>query len=141
RAASSPASARRSAPTEPSPVALAFLGDAVWSRCVRLRLLRQGTARGLHEASQAYVTCEAQAQAYRRLLPRLTAEEADLCRRAYNSPHLTGPRHAKGAAYHAATALEALFGWLCYRGDEARAELLFDLVTDDPLTTDTEKTI
>ena len=113
----------------PSVMTLAFLGDGVYSLLVRDALVRGGrTGQGnLHEAALAYVTCEAQQAAYRRLLPHLTEYETDLCRRAYNSTHLRKPKHAKGDAYRCATALEALFGYLQWAGEQARITELFAL--------------
>lgn len=111
----------------PPVMSLAFLGDGVYSLLVRDALVRDGkTGQGaLHEAALAYVTCEAQQAAYRRLCPHLTEYEADLCRRAYNSTHLRKPKHAKGDAYRCATALEALFGYLQWAGEPERIAALF----------------
>jgi len=113
----------------PPVMSLAFLGDGVYSLLVRDALVRSGkTGQGaLHEAALAYVTCEAQQAAYRHLLPHLTEYETDLCRRAYNSTHLRKPKHAKGDAYRCATALEALFGYLQWAGEQTRIAELFAL--------------
>ena len=117
----------------PGVMALAFLGDAVYGLRVRDMLVRRGDASHgtLHEASLAYVRAEAQAAAYRRLLPHLTEYEADLCRRAYNSGHLSGPRRAKAEDYRCATALEALSGMLHYTSEEERLDQLMALCLDD----------
>lgn len=121
--------------TEPLPcrlppvTALAFLGDGVYSLLVREMLVREGkTGQGaLHEAALGYVTCEAQQAAFRRAEPHLTPYERDLCRRAYNSPHLKKPKHATGDAYRCATALEALFGFWQWAGEADRAKEVFAL--------------
>ena len=117
----------------PGVMALAFLGDAVYGLRVRDMLVRRGDASHgtLHEASLAYVRAEAQAAAYRRLLPHLTEYEADLCRRAYNSGHLSGPKRARAEDYRCATALEALFGMLHYTSEEERLDQLMALCLDD----------
>ena len=119
----------------PGVMALAFLGDAVYGLYVRDMLVRRGDAPhgSLHSASLSYVTAEAQAAAYRRLLPHLTDYEADLCRRAYNSGHLSGPKRARAEDYRCATALEALVGMLHYTSQRPRLDSLMALCLDDSI--------
>jgi ribonuclease-3 family protein len=111
----------------PSIGALAYLGDAVHSLCVRRALVGRGISRAedLNRAALAYVTAEAQAKVYRALLPSLAEDEQDVARRAQNSSHLRRPRHASVADYRAATALEAVLGMLDYLGDAERIAELF----------------
>ena len=64
---------------------------------------------------------EAQAVAADRLLPLLTEREAAVYRRGRNA------RTARtDGAYHKATGLEALFGYLYLSGETARLRELFD---------------
>ena len=111
----------------PSVGALAYLGDAVHSLCVRRMLVGRGISRAedLNRASLSYVTAEAQARVYRALLPTLQEDERDVARRAANSGHLRRPRHTAAADYRAATALEAVLGMLDYIGDTERIGELF----------------
>ena len=111
----------------PSVGALAYLGDAVHSLCVRRMLVGRGISRAedLNRAALDYVTAESQAKVYRALLPMLAEDEQDVARRALNSSHLRRPRHASVADYRAATALEAVLGMLDYLGDVERISELF----------------
>ncbi len=111
----------------PSVAALAYLGDAVHSLSVRRLLVSRGISRAeeLNRAALGFVTAEAQAKVFRALRPHLAEDEADLARRAMNSGHLNRPRHASGADYRAATALEAVLGMLDYLGDGERIAELF----------------
>lgn len=111
----------------PTVSALAYLGDAVHSLCVRRLLVARGISRAeeLNRAALDYVTAAAQARAFREIKPLLTDAEQDVARRAMNSGHLNRPRHASGADYRAATAFEAVLGMLDYLGDGERIALLF----------------
>lgn len=113
----------------PSAAALSFLGDAVHSLYVRRMLVARGLshAGALNDAARAYVSAEGQAAQAARLLPHLAERERDVYRRAYNSGHLNRPRHASGAAYRAATGLEAVLGMLAYEEDHARIAALMAL--------------
>ena len=66
-----------------------------------------------------------------KLLPLLTEEELALYRRGRNA-HVHGvPQGAKVGEYHAATGLEALFGWLYLLGRHERIQELFALTGED----------
>ncbi len=106
----------------PSPAALAYLGDAVFSHYVRRHLVSLGITRAeeLNRRSLAFVTAERQAALYLALEGELTDFERDLARRASNSGHLSRPRHVRGVDYRRATALEAILGMCDMLGDEER---------------------
>lgn len=110
----------------PPVCALAYLGDAVYSYHVRRMLVNAGIARAeeLNRASLAYVTAQAQSALFRRLEPGLTPEEHAVARRAMNSGHLNRPKHASGAEYRRATALEAVLGMLDWLGNTGRLDEL-----------------
>ncbi len=111
-----------------SPLALAFVGDGVYSLMVRERLLAQANrpVNDLHRLAVTAVRAEAQAAAVKRILPLLTDEEEAVFKRGRNA-HTA----RSGADYHNATGLEALFGWLYLRGDLARVRELFSLCVEE----------
>jgi ribonuclease-3 family protein len=116
-----------------SNLGLAHLGDAVFELMVRSWLCLRGkaTAKGLHKAAVRYVAAPAQAKAAEKILPVLTQEEQDVFRRGRNaSPHSI-PQNASRAEYQAATALEALFGWLYLQGRNDRLNELFGLMMEE----------
>lgn len=115
-----------------SALGLAHVGDAVFELMVRSWLCLRGkaTAKGLHRAAVQYVAAPAQARMVERIKPLLTEAEQDVLRRGRNaSPH-TIPQHASREEYAAATALEALFGWLWLRGERARLNELFAVMME-----------
>ena len=80
----------------------------------------------LHRATVAMVKAGAQARAAAVILPLLTEDERTVYKRGRNSHVNSVPRGATMAEYHAATALEAVFGWLYLGGEADRARELFN---------------
>ena len=116
-----------------STLGLAHIGDGVFEVMVRSWLVLHGKAtnRGLHKATVSYVAAPAQARRVERILPVLTEEEQDVYRRGRNTNTNSIPKSASREEYQAATALEALFGWLYLRGETDRLNELFDLMMED----------
>lgn len=115
----------------PGSLELAYLGDAIYDLAVRESLVRRGgKVRDLHRAAVARVCAAAQAEALTRVENMLTEEEQAVVRRARNA-HQTPPKNADRAAYHRATALEALIGYLYIMGREARMREILDAATGD----------
>ncbi len=110
-----------------NPLKLAYLGDSVWELLVGSALLAQGlNLRHMHREAVSRVNARAQAEALARIAALLDAEEEDIVRRGRNShPHHVAPRHQEAADYRAATAMEALMGFLYVTGQEARLQSLF----------------
>lgn len=116
-----------------SNLGLAHVGDCVYELMIRSWLCLHGKAtnRGLHKATVKYVTAPAQAKAAEKILPKLTQEEADVFRRGRNSSPHTIPKAASREEYQAATALEALFGYLWLKGENDRLNELFELMMEE----------
>ncbi len=112
-----------------SPLALAFVGDGVYSLMVRERLLSEANrpVNDLHKLAVKEVRAEAQSAAIQRLLPLLTEEEEAVYKRGRNA-HTA----RSGADYHRSTGLEALFGYLYIQGNIARVRELFALCMEQP---------
>lgn len=116
---------------------VASVGDSVYDLLVRAKLCAEGTARAedLHNKRIQYVNARAQAKAARELI--LTPEEAGIYRRGRNAQTGSVPPSASRADYQAATALEALFGWLYLSGREERLRELFELAADSGVVRET----
>lgn len=111
-----------------SVLGLAHVGDAVFELLVRARLCAEGhkAIQDLHRMSVHFVRASAQARAADVLLPILTEEESAVFRRGRNAKVHGVPQNASTAEYHAATGLEALFGWLYLLGYTERIAELFE---------------
>ena len=116
-----------------SALGLAHLGDGVYELMVRSWLCLHGKATnaGLHKAAVKYVSAPAQAKLVRAILPLLSGEEQAVYRRGRNSHTAAVPRGASVGEYHAATALESLFGWLYLRGETERLNELFEAMMEE----------
>ena len=110
----------------PSPMALAYLGDARHSLYIRRMLVARGISKSgeLNERSLDFVTAKSQAAAMRKIENLLLEDEMEVYKRASNSGHLNKPKNASAADYRAATGLEAVIGMLTWIGDEERVEEL-----------------
>ncbi|MBR2716941.1 MAG: ribonuclease III [Oscillospiraceae bacterium] len=112
---------------------LAHVGDGVYELLVRTHLARQGACRlaDQHRRTIAFVAAPAQAAALECLLPGLTEEERAVVRRGRNARVHGCPSGCTPAQYHAATALETLFGWLWLSGRPERIEELFGQILEE----------
>jgi ribonuclease-3 family protein len=110
----------------PSPMALAYLGDARHSLYIRRMLVARGISKSgeLNERSLDFVTAKSQAAAMRKIENLLLEDEMEVYKRASNSGHLNKPKNASAADYRAATGFEAVIGMLTWIGDEERVEEL-----------------
>lgn len=112
-----------------SPATLAFVGDAVYGLLVRCALSKVNRPAGeLHRLSVELVNANAQFKAAEQLLPLLSEEELQIFKRGRNLHTTNIPKSANSEHYHAATGLEALFGFLHLAHRQERLEELFHLV-------------
>lgn len=100
------------------PLQLAHMGDTVWEMMIRTRLMFRGrNVRNMHKDAVAGVNAHAQAEAFARMESSLTQEEAEVAKRGRNAhARHPAPKHQDPGDYHAATGLEALFGYLYVTG-------------------------
>ena len=117
-------------PKQLSPLALAFVGDAVFELFVRERLLCMGNrpVNKLHRLSVEQVCASAQAEFVEELKPILTDEEKEILRRGRNAHTNHVPKNAEVSQYHTATAFEALFGYLYLNGNIERLRTIFSFI-------------
>lgn len=113
-----------------SMLGLAHVGDAVYELLTRTMLCARGhsSVSELHRLTVARVNAPAQARAAAKLLPVLSEEELGVYRRGRNTKVNSVPHNADIGQYHAATGIEALFGWLYLHNRKQRISELFDLI-------------
>lgn len=118
------------APSKPvrllPPLALAYIGDAVFEVAVRQHVMSRANLRPhhLHRESTRYVSAKAQAQLLALLEPQLTEDERDVVRQGRNAKSGTIPKNADVLEYRHATAFESLVGYLYYTGAHDRLRQL-----------------
>lgn len=117
-------------PSQLSPLTLAFVGDCVFELFVREALVCRSNCpvKKLHGAAVERVCCSAQAAGMERLMPILTEKEKEIFLRGRNAHVGHVPKNASVAEYHAATGLEALFGYLYLQGELSRLRELTGLL-------------
>lgn len=116
-----------------SMLGLAHIGDGVYELLTRTMLCKQGhsAAAELHRLTVSYVNAPAQAAAAKKIMPLLTAQELAVYKRGRNAKVNSVPQKATEGEYHAATGLEALFGWLYLQGETQRIDSLFAAIMED----------
>lgn len=116
-----------------SMLGLAHIGDGVYELLTRTMLCKQGhsAAAKLHRLTVSYVNAPAQAAAAKKIMPLLTALELAVYKRGRNAKVNSVPQKATEGEYHAATGLEALFGWLYLQGETQRIDSLFAAIMED----------
>ena len=116
-----------------SMLGLAHIGDGVYELLTRTILCTRGHSSviELHKLTVSYVNAPAQAAAAEKRLPLLSEKESAVYRRGRNAKVNSVPHNANIAQYHAATGLEALFGWLYLQGRTERIGQLFAAIMEE----------
>lgn len=108
---------------------LAFVGDAVFGLMVREKLAETNRPSGeLHKKSVEYVNANAQAEGFEIIKDMLSEEELTAFKHGRNLHTNNVPKNSSLAQYHAATGLEALFGYLHLSKKEERLKELFEKI-------------
>lgn len=110
-----------------SPIALAYVGDAVFELYVRTKfLIPPKRMADYHSQVVTQVRAESQAIHLSTLLPFLTDTEKDILRRGRNAC-VTKPRRLDRHTYQQATGLETLIGYLHLTNSQRLQELFVKL--------------
>ncbi len=114
-------------------LALAYVGDSVYDIYFRTRAVCDSDARiaVINKDMCAKVNAASQAKAAVAIEQMLSAEEADVFKRARNAKVNTVPKNMSRADYHAATALEAVIGYNYLIGDTARVIEIMDVIAEN----------
>ena len=106
-----------------SPLALAYMGAAVYDLVFRTAVVQKGntSAHKLHIQATRYVKAPAQAELADAIIEKLTAQEFAVYKRGKNAKPYTMAKNATLAEYKKATGLEALMGYLYLTDQMERA--------------------
>lgn len=107
---------------ELSPLALAFMGDAVHTAFVREVVLKGQTnkVQNYHTFASKFCNARHQMETLERLLPNLSEAEANVVRKARNCHSKHSAKNFDEETYKKATAFEALVGFLYLSGQNER---------------------
>ena len=110
-----------------NPLSLAFIGDAVYERYVRERVLflhKTYTTSRLHIECVKYVKASAQSEIMNSLELELFENETRIFKRGRNTKSNTVPKNARVSDYRRATGFEALIGYTYLIGNFERLDYL-----------------
>ncbi len=112
-----------------NPVALAFVGDTVYSLYARERLALSGCGKvsQLQKVAAQVVSAKGQSAFLDKLIPLFNEEEADIFRRGKNAKKATKSKSATSLEYNRSTGLEAVLGFLYLTGQEDRIKELLSV--------------
>jgi len=104
------------------PLVLAYLGDVVYELYIRTHIVTHSKAsvHKLHVGAVRYVNAKAQSAVIKKVMDRLSEEEADIVRRGRNAKPGKVPKNTDVAEYAYSTAFEALIGYLYVSGQQER---------------------
>lgn len=113
---------------EYSPLALAYIGDAVYEMFIRTYVINKGNApvNKMHKTARELVRASAQAKLYYFIEKELTEEEENVLRRGRNAKSFSTPKNGDVMEYRHATGLEALIGYLYIDGKIDRIAEIID---------------
>ncbi|WP_040953144.1 Mini-ribonuclease 3 [Gorillibacterium massiliense] len=123
-----------------NPLALAYIGDAVYDLFIRQYVTSQPNHRPnhLHREATRFVSAKAQAKALASIMPLLNEEELDIVRRGRNAKSGTVPKNTDVQVYRHGTAFECLIGFLYYRKEFARLQEIM-MASLDPVSISSEQ--
>lgn len=117
------------APSQMSPLTLAFIGDCIFDLVVRTIVVENGNApvNKLHNRAAHYVKAPSQMIMLNLIKDELTEEEMAVYKRGRNAKSYTSAKNASIGEYRVATGFEALIGYLYLNQQFERALYLLHL--------------
>ena len=118
---------------EQSPLAMAFVGDAVYSLLIREYLVtdKRHPINKLNKMSVNYVSAKGQFLALELIGELLTEEEANMVRRGKNTSKASVAKNASGEEYRASTGFECLLGYLKLTNQDERIKYLVNYILEN----------
>ncbi len=114
---------------EYSPLALAYIGDAVYDLIIRSLVLGEGNrqVQKMHKRTTSMVQASAQARMITALNDHLSPDEHAVYKRGRNAKSLSPAKNQSVSDYHKATGFEALIGYLYLKKEWKR---MLDLIKE-----------
>lgn len=115
---------------EQSPLAMAFVGDAVYTLLIREYIAtdKRRPINKLNQLSVKYISAKGQFMALGLISEILTETEQDMVRRGKNASKASVAKHASVEEYRSSTGFECLLGYLKLTGQDERIKYLVDYI-------------
>lgn len=112
-----------------SPLALAFIGDAIHTAFVREKVLLAKTNKlaNYHNEAKKYCNAKKQMETLEKILDSLSEEEFNIVRKARNAHSKHGAKNFDEETYKKATAFEALVGFLYLKKQTTRLNEILEI--------------
>ncbi len=112
---------------EYSPLALAYIGDAVYDLIIRTLVLNEGNrqVQKMHQETSSMVQASAQSRMITALKDQLSEEEHAVYKRGRNAKSMSPAKNQSISDYHKATGFESLIGYLYLKKEWKR---MLDLI-------------
>lgn len=116
-----------------SPLALAFMGDAIHTAYVRKFVLSGAINKmnNYHNSAKKFCNAQKQKQTLEKITDILTQEEQDIVRKARNCHSKHSAKNFDEETYKKATAFEALLGWLYLSEQNERLSKFLEISVQD----------
>ncbi|KXO16555.1 ribonuclease III [Peptoniphilus sp. GNH] len=115
-----------------SPLALAFVGDAVYEVFTRILVAdMQINPKRLHRKNIELVSAKSQARIMTFLEERLSPDEDRIFKRGRNQKPHTVPKNTDVTTYRISTGFEALIGYLYLTYQDERLEEIFEIIKEN----------
>ena len=111
---------------------LAYMGDSIYEKYVREKLINDGigNVNDLQSKSIMYVSAKGQAKYIQEMINNdiLDSNEIDIVKRARNNRSNSHPKNCDIVTYKYATGLEALIGYLYLSGNTKRIDEIMNYI-------------
>lgn len=112
-----------------SPLALAFIGDAIHTAFVREKVLRTkiNKLQNYHNNAKKFCNAKKQMETLEKISNSLSEEESNIVRKARNAHSKHGAKNFDEETYKKATAFEALVGFLYLKKQTERLNEILEI--------------
>ena len=118
---------------EQSPLALAFVGDAVYTLLIREHIAtdKRQPINKLNQLSVKYISAKGQFMALGLITEILTEAEQNMVRRGKNASKASVAKHASVEEYRSSTGFECMLGYLKLTGQDDRIKYIVDYIFEN----------
>ncbi len=116
-----------------SPLVFAYMGDVIYEKYVREYLILSNydlNVNKLHKTAIKLVSAKYQYMAFNHIMSEITEEEMDIFKRGRNSKSNSSAKSTSIVNYRISTGFESLLGYLYFKGDKDRIDIIMKMTID-----------